>query len=236
MRRHSTGERDATPAPHCRPGARRGRNTAARSTPGGARETAAPIAGPGRATRRGVRGAPGAPIPARRSTGGCPRGPRATPSSRSPRARTWARSRAPPRWPAVSPSRSSRRPTWRSCRTPPRWRDTRHGPRASAPRPPGPRDGRGPTFDCRASIAPHPASTRGASRPAGAIPPTRCFDPDAALLTSDAGVPHTATELTARTVVRSAAIRQTARRTAGQSWRRAWRRVSGEVSRCTTGR
>ena len=32
---------------------------------------------------------------------------------------------------------------------------------------------------------------------------TRRFDPDAALLTSDAGVPHTATELTARAFVRS---------------------------------
>ena len=38
---------------------------------------------------------------------------------------------------------------------------------------------------------------------------TRRFDPDAAFLTSDAGVPHTAIELTARAFVRSAAIRQT---------------------------
>ena len=82
-----------------------------------------------------------------------------------------------------------------------------------------------------------PAS-RPAPRPHAAMPAppvrslaTRRFDPDAALLTSDAGVPHTAIELTARAFVRSAAIRQTARRTAPQRKRRAWRRANREGSR-----
>ena len=53
-----------------------------------------------------------------------------------------------------------------------------------------------------------------APRPHAAMPAppvrslaTRRFDPDAALLTSDAGVPHTATELTARAFVRSRPMR-----------------------------